>query len=179
MTNAIFSIFETKNIIFWLQLGPQLGDKNLTIFVCFASRSQKTWWEPQNPPKPALDASRNLRKPRKWTSGHWKSAFFLPHCFWKHKKSIRKHRLLPTTQISSKLRHNLPILGTFGPILGNSAFSPHNLDCNHPPRISSVKIYWFWARRVLEPPKHTVRGTETKNRNSGHPYGVLWARSMH
>ena len=49
--NGIFSSLYTKNIIFGLQLGPQLGVKNLLIFTIFASRAQKTRWEPQKLPK--------------------------------------------------------------------------------------------------------------------------------
>ena len=49
--NGIFSSFYTKNVIFGLQLGPQLGVKNLSFFLIFASRTKKTRWEPQKPVK--------------------------------------------------------------------------------------------------------------------------------
>ena len=63
--NGIFSSFYTKNVIFGLQLGPQLGVKNLQIFIIFVSGAPKTRWEPQKPPKACPGASRSLRKPRK------------------------------------------------------------------------------------------------------------------
>ena len=63
--NGMFLSFYTKHVIFGLQLGPQLGVKSLPIFVIFASGTQKNDGSPKSPRKPALDASRTLRKPRK------------------------------------------------------------------------------------------------------------------
>ena len=76
--NGIFSSFYTKNIIFGLQLGPQLGVKNLQIFVIFASRAQKTRWEPQKPVKACPGRLQDPPKTSKmsfWTS---KICIFLP-----------------------------------------------------------------------------------------------------
>ena len=76
--NGIFSNFYTKNEIFGVQLGPQLGVKNLQIFIIFVSGAPKTRWEPQKPPKAC---SGRLQEPPKaskmsfWTS---KICIFLP-----------------------------------------------------------------------------------------------------
>ena len=76
--NGIFSSFYTKNIIFGLQLGPQLGVKNLQIFVIFASRAQKNPMGtpkagqslPWTPPGPSETSKMSF-----WTS---KICIFLP-----------------------------------------------------------------------------------------------------
>ena len=47
--NDIFSKFYIKNVIFGVQVAPQLGVKNLQIFMIFVSGAPKTQWEPQKP----------------------------------------------------------------------------------------------------------------------------------
>ena len=63
--NGIVSILYTKYVIFGLQLGPQLGVKNLQFFVIFASRAQKTRWEPQKPVKACPGRLQDPPKPRR------------------------------------------------------------------------------------------------------------------
>ena len=117
-----FQYFIPKMWFLSSNLGPNLTSKTYHFLSCSHQDPNKPDGNPKNPPKPALDASRTLRKPREWASGHRKSAFFLPHTYCKHKRNNRKHGLLPTTQMSSKLRPSLSIQNTFGPILGNSPF---------------------------------------------------------
>ena len=59
--NCIFSSFYIKNIIFGLQLGPQLGVKNLHFFSISHQELKKPDGNPKSQSKPALDASRTLR----------------------------------------------------------------------------------------------------------------------
>ena len=76
--NDIFSKFYIKNVIFGVQVGPQLGVKNLQIFMIFVSGAPKTQWEPQQPPKACPGRLQELPKASKmslWTS---KICTFLP-----------------------------------------------------------------------------------------------------
>jgi len=76
--NDIFSNFYIKNVIFGVQVGPQLGVKNLHFFMIFVSGASKTQWEPQKPPKACPGRLQELPKASKmsfWTS---KICTFLP-----------------------------------------------------------------------------------------------------
>ena len=97
-----------------------------------------------------------------------------------------KTEFRPPSQNWQNLCPNLSILGTFGPILGKSAFCFQKLDFGHPPRIGKicVKIYRFWTllgrswENLLFGPKNWILATHPelakftlKSMDSGH----FWA----
>ena len=76
--NGIFSNFYIKNVIFGVQLGPQLGVKNLQIFIIFVSGTPKTRWEPQKPPKACPGRLQDPPKASKMSFWTLKICIFLP-----------------------------------------------------------------------------------------------------
>ena len=99
--NGIFSNVYTKNVILGVQLGPQLGVKNLQIFIIFVSGAPKTRWEPQKPPKACPGRLQEPPKASKmsfWTS---KICIFLPQGYWKHKKIPYNDTMIVKMNISA------------------------------------------------------------------------------
>ena len=86
LLETVFFQVYTEHVIFGLQLGPQLGVKNLQIFVIFASKAQKTRWEPQKPVKACPGRLQDNPKTPEDELQNVEICIFLPQGYWKQKK---------------------------------------------------------------------------------------------
>ena len=175
-----FIIFYTTTHLFGLQLGPQLGVKNPSCFLIFVSWTEQTQWEPPKAPQSLLwtpwGPRENLEnEPLENEILHFACPWPIENTNKKQNTQAfaeplktqtknRTHKLLPpppafdknpdfitisSNPVASAHCSNTP--GELYIVDRTSGFQPFPQNLQY-----LYSIYCFCARRISEPPKHTV-----------------------